>query len=178
MARRPGIRPRRSLLGSLDAAARHAFPVGFTLLLAILGGVSLGLHGLSPALVLPCVFFWTVYRPAVMPPPTVLAIGLLSDLLSGAPLGVGAVTLLAAQAGLLRWRVPLARQGAPGLWVGFMGVALLVGAAGWLLTCLLTVRLLPLAPALWQALLTAALYPPLAWLFTRAHRAIAEVDGE
>jgi rod shape-determining protein MreD len=53
-------------------------------------------------------------------------------------------------------------------------MATALAALQWLLTSLLTLRLVPLGPALFQATLAAGLYPLLAVLLVRAHRTIAE----
>jgi rod shape-determining protein MreD len=45
---------------------------------------------------LPCVVFWSVFRPGAMSPPVVFLLGLLLDLLTLAPLGTGVLTLLVA----------------------------------------------------------------------------------
>ena len=53
-------------------------------------------------------------------------------------------------------------------------MAIALAAVQWLLTSMLTLRLVPLGPALFQAMLAAGLYPLLALLLARAHRTIAE----
>src|SRR4051812_25621316 len=179
MERRPGIRPRPSLGRRLDVAARRSFPGATTALLLLLTAGPLGLPGqaqLQSAVVLACVFFWSLHRPASMPPPLVFALGLLADLLGYAPVGVGVLMLLIAHGLALLWRRELARQGFLMSWLAFVGVA--AGAAGlqWLLSSLLTFRLLPAAPALFQAALSAGLYPLLAVLLARAHATLAEPD--
>jgi rod shape-determining protein MreD len=62
------------------------------------------------------------------------------------------------------------------VWFAFAGFGTAAAAIGWVLTALLTFRLLPLAPAVFQAVLTAALYPALATLFIRAHRTVADPE--
>ena len=111
-----------------------------------------------------------------MPPPVVFLIGLLFDLLGYLPLGVGALTLLAVHGLALRWRRLLTRQGFLSVWLAFAAFAAGAAALGWVLTALLSFRLLPLGPALFQAVLTAALYPALAVLFIRAHRSVADPE--
>ena len=69
------------------------------------------------------------------------------------------------------------RAGAAGflaVWLAFAAFAAGAAALGWVLTALLSFRLLPIGPALFQAVLTAAVYPALAVLFIRAHRWSAE----
>ena len=95
---RPGIRPRASLGRRLDIAARFSFPACVTILLMLFHPGAIGDRGqaaLLPAVALCCVWFWSLFRPAAMPPPMVFLIGLLLDLLGYLPPGVGVLTLLA-----------------------------------------------------------------------------------
>ena len=51
--------------------ARHAFPVATTLLLMLLANAPLGIPGqagLVPAVAVVSVFFWSLFRPASLPP--------------------------------------------------------------------------------------------------------------
>ncbi len=70
----------------------------------------------------------------------------------------------------------LTRQGFLSVWLAFAGFAAGAAALGWVLTAVLVFRLLPVGPALFQAVLTAALYPALAVLFIRAHRTVADPE--
>ena len=172
----PGIRPRPSLWRQLDMASRAAFPAATTALLLLLLAAPLRLPGqaqLQPAAALACVFFWSLFRPASMAPPVVFALGLLSDLLGLEPPGISVLVLLVVHGLAVRWRV-LATQGFLMVWVAFVAVAAGAAALGWLLTSLLTFRLLPGSAALFQFGLTAGLYPLLAALFTTAQRGLAD----
>jgi rod shape-determining protein MreD len=175
----PGIRPPLTLGRRLDIAARHAFPAGCTVLLMVLAGAPFGIAGqaaLLPALTLACVYFWSLLRPAAMPPPVVFLIGLLFDLVGYLPLGVGPLTLLIVHGLALRWRTRLATQGFGAGWVVFGLFAGGAAALSWILASVLSFRLLPPAPALFATLLTTALYPALAVLFLRAHRTLADPE--
>lgn len=177
--RTPGIRPRPTLGRQLDAASRQAFPAACTVLLLLLFAAPLGVPGqasLQPAAALACVFFWSLFRPASMPPPAVFLLGLLADLLGLAPVGVSVLILLVVHGFALKWRRVLARQGFLLVWLAFMGMAAGAAALDWLLTSLLMVRLMPPDAALLRFVLSAALYPALAALFTRAHRGLADPD--
>ena len=157
--------------------ARRSFPGASTALLLLLSSGPLGLPGqaqLQGALALGCVFFWSLFRPASLPPLLVFALGLLADLLSYGPVGIDVLTLLIAHGLAMLWRRDLARQGALLIWLAFVAVAAGAAALQWALTSLLTFRLMPMAPALFQAALSAGLYPPLAAALARAHATIAE----
>jgi rod shape-determining protein MreD len=175
----PGIRPRATLRRRLDIAARHAFPASCTVLLMLLTLMPAGIADqavLLPAVTLACVYFWSLFRPAAMPPPLVFAIGLLFDLLGYLPIGVGVLTLLIVHGLALRLRRMLTQLGFVAVWLVFGGFAVGAALLDWALTSVITFRLLPIGPALFEAVLTAALYPALAVLFVRAHRTIADPE--
>ena len=175
----PGIRPRATLGRRLDRAARYAFPAGCTVLLMLLAEAPLGIAdqaAMLPVVTLACVYFWSLFRPGAMPPPVVFLVGLLFDLLGYLPLGVGALTLLTVHGLAVRWREVLIRQGFVWAWLAFAGFAVGSTALGWALTAVLVFRLLPVGPALFQALLTAALYPALAIPLIRALRTVADPE--
>lgn len=161
--------PSPSLLRRVDNLARAALPGFTTALLLILAAGPTGVPALVPATALPCVVFWSVFRPAAMSPPVVFLLGLLQDLLTLAPLGTGVVTLLVAHGLAVSWRRFLARQGFALVWLIFLGFAAGVAGAGYLLTALLNWTVPPLIPALHQAALTAGLYPLFALVLSRIH---------
>ena len=174
----PGIRPRPTLWRQLDMLGRTAFPASCTVLMLLALAAPLRLPGqaqLQPAAALGCVFFWSLFRPASMTPPVVFLLGLLLDLLGLEPIGISVLVLLAVHGLAVRWRV-LAMQGFLTVWLVFVAVAAAAAAADWALTSLLTFRLLPVSPALFQFGLTAGLYPVLAAVFTGTHRTLADPE--
>ena len=175
--RTPGIRPRPTLGRRLDATARACFPASCTVLLMLLTLAPFGFADqdvLLPAVTIACVFFWSLFRPASMPPPAVFLIGLFYDLLGYLPVGVGVLTLLALHGAVVRFRRSLARQGFLTVWLALAAAAAGSAAAIWALSSLLLFRVLPPGPAVFQCGLTVALYPALAVLFVRAHRSLAD----
>ena len=175
--RLPGIRPRLTIWRRLDITARHAFPAVCVALVMLVFSAPLGLPGqpeIQAAVALSCVFFWSVFRPDSMPPPAVFALGVFADLLGYAPPGVNVLVLLVAHGLALRWRRVLMRQGFLMVWLTFVSIAVGAATVQWMLTALLTFKLLPLGPALFQAELTAGLYPGIAVLLSWAHGTLAE----
>ena len=67
-------------------------------------------------------------------------------------------------------------RGFVAVWLAFAGFAAGAAALVWVTTALLTLRLLPVGPVLFQAVLAAALYPALAILFVRVDRTVADPD--
>lgn len=172
----PGIRPRPTMIRRLDMTGRMLFPAVSTAVLLLLLAAPLRLPGqaeLQLAFLLCTVFFWTVHRPSTMPPPLVFLLGVLADLLGDGPLGVSVLILLLMQAVVLRVRYSLIRQGFLVLWLAFVVVVAVAIAIDWGITSLLSLTLLPPAPALFQALIAAGIYPAFALLLMHAHRGIA-----
>jgi rod shape-determining protein MreD len=177
--RLPGIRPRQSVWRRLDMAARRCFPASTTALLLLITATPLGLPGqaeLQQAAALSCVFFWSLFRPASMPPVVVFLLGLLTDLLGYAPPGVSVLTLLVAHGFAVLWRRKLVRMGFLVVWIAFISVICGASALEWALTSLLTFRLLPPGSAFFQAAIGLGLYPLIAVMLTRAHQTLAEPE--
>jgi rod shape-determining protein MreD len=175
--RLPGIRPRQSLWRRLDASARWSFPASSTAVALMLTAAPLGLPGqaeLQASIALASVFFWSLFRPASMPPPVVFLLGLFADLLDYAPPGIGVLTLLIVHGLALRWRPMLVRQGFLLVWLSFVGVAAGASVLQWALNSVLVFRLLPPGPGAFQAAIAAGVYPALAVLLTRAHQTLAD----
>jgi rod shape-determining protein MreD len=175
----PGIRPRPSLGRRLDIMARHSFPATITVLLMLLCGLPFGFADqavLLPSVTLGAVFFWSLFRPGSLPPPVVFLLGFLLDLLGYLPIGCGILTLLLVHGMARRWRRMLTQQGFIMVWLAFICVGTGASALIWALTSLLSLRVMPIGPALFQAVLTAALYPALAALLIGAHRTIANPE--
>lgn len=168
--------PSPGLLRRLDDLARGALPGFATALLMVVAAGPTGVPALVAATVLPCVVFWSIFRPGAMSPPVVFLLGLLHDLLTLAPLGTGIVTLLVAHGLAVSWGRFLARQSFLFVWLCFLGFAAGAAALGYVLTGLLNWLVPPLAPALHQAALTAGMYPLFAFVLTRVHRMMLRAE--
>ncbi|GAB0112841.1 rod shape-determining protein MreD [Acidisoma sp. C75] len=176
MEKTPGIRPRRGWGQRLDKAGRQAFPAATTLAGMILLSAPLGIPGqsqLMPAFTLASVFFWTLFRPAALPPPLVFLIGIFADLLGEMPLGSDVLVFLLTQLLVVRSRRSLPQKGFLVVWLVFISVSGVAAILQWGLASLMSWVLYPPIAPMTQFLLTAGLYPLLATVFTRAHRSIA-----
>ncbi|MEC9344600.1 MAG: rod shape-determining protein MreD [Pseudomonadota bacterium] len=157
-----------------------AVPGLLAVLLVMLGVVPLGVPFVGPMLpdfALIAVYVFAVQRPDLMPHWLAFLVGLLQDLLSGGPLGFGALICLGVQ-GLCsaQRRFLVGRPFAIG-WIAFALVALAAGVVGWLLACVYYFTLVAPAPALLQFAITVALFPLVAApLLTVCHR-LAQVGN-
>jgi rod shape-determining protein MreD len=162
--------PAPGLLRRLDRFARAAFPAVLTALLMVLASAPAGLPAAGPAIAFASVFFWSVFRPAILPPPAVFALGLLQDLLGFAPLGSGVLVLLLVHGLALRARGFLARRSFLLVWLACAASAVLAAALSFALHAALTFSLPAPERAAAFVLLATGLYPLLALPFTRLHR--------
>ena len=179
--RNPGIRPTLTVGRRLDHAARAGFPATCTVIAMLLTLAPFGIPGQAvvlPAVTFACVWFWSVFRPAAMPPPAVFGIGVLLDLLGYLPLGVGVLVLLLVHGIARRWRRFLGQQGFGLVWLAFIPVGAGAALLSWALVAALTLKLVSPGLALFQAVLTGALYPVLAIPLAWAHRSVAEADTQ
>ena len=152
----------------LEAGLRAALPVTLTLLLTLVCALPLGppaLGQVMPALPVICVFYWTVYRGDLMPLVATFVIGVLYDALTGAPLGGSAIVLLVLQAVAASQRRFFHGKTLAVAWAGFAAMAAMAAALGWLVASLYHLQPLAMAPGVFQALLTIAIYPMLALPF-------------
>ena len=123
-----------------------------------------------PHLLLAAVFYWAVYRPTLMPPWYVFVLGLLMDTLSGLPLGLNALILVAVHWIVRMQRVYLMGQSFLGLWIGFAVTCFLSASAQWSLYALVSRALVPAGPTLASAGVTILVFPLISLLFIAVHR--------
>lgn len=160
------------LLHAAERASRTLLPGLALALLLILAAAPWGLPGqasLALALLSDTALFWSLFRPRALPPPVLLALGLLADLLFDSPPGLTALALLLAAALIRRLRPRLVRQGFPLIWLASSAAAAAGLALFWGGACLTAGRLLPPAPLLLAAALAAGLFPPLLRLLRPLH---------
>jgi rod shape-determining protein MreD len=161
----------------VDTGLRAITPVLLAFLLLVLSRLPFGIEGLEsamPLLTLMAAYFWTIYRPNLMPSIALFFLGLLQDLVTGGPLGLMALVLL-----LVHWivdaqrRVFLGKSFVVGWW-GFGLIALGAELAIWVLASIYYDQLLGIRPFAFQFMLTVAIYPCFAWLFSWVQRAIVK----
>lgn len=131
----------------------------------------------KPHLLLMAVYYWSVYRPTLVPPFLCFALGLALDIVSGAPAGINAFTLVAA-----RWTVSSQRRFLMGqpyvtLWAVFALVNILAALAQYLLFALVFRQWPPFPPAAFSVLAGIFLFPPVTLLLVLNHRILPVASG-
>ena len=159
----------------LDTIARRILPVAITVILAMAASVPLhvpGFYAVAPAVTLISVYYWTIFRPDLMPASAIFAIGLFQDVLSGAPLGVNALVLLLVFAVVLGQRRFFLGKSFLVMWWGFALIVVGSLAVTWMVLSSLEGRALDPMPALFQGVVTLAVFPFLTWIFIRSQQAL------
>jgi len=159
----------------LDTIARRILPIAITLLLAMAAAVPLHIPGSSvliPAVTLVSVYYWTIFRPDLMPAPAVFAIGLFQDVLSGTPLGVNALVLLLVFAVVLGQRRFFLGKSFLVMWWGFVLIVAGALACTWMILSSLERAIINPLPAVFQGTVTLALFPILTRIFIRSQQAL------
>ena len=161
----------------LDRNARKLLPSLTALLLGLLVVVPIGIPDwgrLAPPLMLVAVYYWSLSRPGLMPPSAAFVLGLFQDLLTGAPLGSGALILVLVQWILRSQQRFLANRPFLLLWAGFAPVVFGAAILEWLVYAMFTFTVAPFSEGLVRALLGFVLFPVVAGLvLIPAHRALA-----
>ncbi len=156
------------------SAARFV-PTATLLMLALLSVLPLRFPdyaAVAPLLALAGIYYWTIYRPNLLPPAAVFLCGLVLDLLSGAPLGVAALVFLLTRIVVLPQRRFFVDRLFPFVWGGFTLLAVAAIAFLWLLGSVLTGVMLDMRAAALQWVLTVACFPAVAYLLMRVQRAV------
>lgn len=162
-------------LQRLDAVARSLLPAALTVLLGLVVLVPLGEWGLAPvlpALTIIAVYYWAVHRPDLMPVWAAFLLGLFQDLVSGQPIGLGALSLVIVHGIVSTQRRVFLSATFGVMWSIFAAIAFVTTVLDWVLICLINLQLVDPEPGLFRYLATVAAYPCLAWVFARAQRAV------
>ena len=167
-------------LPRVNSGIARTLPLATTVLAAVIAILPVQLPGyaaLTPAFTLMAVYHWTIYRPDLLPPIGLFAVGLAEDLLSGAPVGVGALVLLLARAAVLRYRRYFINRTFPFVWTGFALLGATAMVVEWALDCLYQLTLLDLRSTMFRTVLTIAIFPVASFALGRTQRALIGAPG-
>jgi len=150
---------------------RYAAIYAFIFLMLILEMITLPAPlniAMNIPFILVTVYYWSIYRPSIIPPAIVFAIGIIVDLVTGAPPGVGAIILVGLHWAISNQRAFLSAQNFPMIWLVFAMVLLGIVFAEWLVFGMLNLKWSPLNTAISQFLLGIVAFP---FVFFMSHLA-------
>ena len=162
-------------LPRVNNGAGRVLPVATTLLAAVISVLPLQIPGyaaLTPVFTLMAAYHWTIYRPDLLPPLALFAVGLTEDLLAGSPIGVNALLLLLTRMAVLSYRRYFVNRRFPFVWTGFTLLTAVAMVALWVLHCILDLSLLDFRDTVIRGALTVAIFPLASFMLGRAQRAV------
>ncbi len=148
----------------MDTWVRHLLPFTVTFLLLLLSVIPLHLPNyasIAPILPLMGVYYWAIYRPDLFPAWMAFLIGLVYDFLSGTPIGINALVLLLVQGVSAGQRKFFAGKSFLVAWWAFGLLAAGAIALSWMLSLMLTSRLMDAKAATFEYLLMMGIFPVL-----------------
>lgn len=126
----------------------------------------------TPIIPLVVVFFWAIYSPEFLPAPSVFVIGLLQDLLTGAPLGLWASVYLVTQYIVSSQRAYFMGREQKVVWLGFALAASAASLILWLVMSLMSGVMLPVRALAGQVAATILIYPLFGAAFRELHQRV------
>ena len=152
--------------------ARAGIPFTLSVFLILFAVLPYGLPKSSlaaPILALISVYYWSLFRPELMPAGAAFLLGLMVDILSGGPPGLNALVLIMVNWAASGQRRALAGKSFAVGWLGYLLIA--AGAAGtnWFMASLFHATFIEPVPLLVSHAVGTAVYPLVAVLLARAH---------
>jgi len=129
-------------------------------------------------LVIMAIYYWSVYRPTIVPLWFVFAAGILLDLLSGLPVGLNAFIFITIRLLILDQRLFLTGQHFLTVWLGFIGVCAAAMSVQWILFGLIHWHWTPFQPMLVMIVLGIFLFPVVSVLLHLTHRLLPMLQNQ
>jgi rod shape-determining protein MreD len=157
-----------SLSYQINQFLRGSVPFWLSVFLVFMSVLPLKIQGfdiVTPSFLSIAVFYWSLHRPYLMPAIAVFFLGLLSDILTGAPMGLSSFILLIIHVIAVSQRQVFVGKAFLQLWWGYLLISSAMTLVTWILVCIYSQSLFPVVPIITQFLLTVLFFPLLAWFF-------------
>lgn len=119
---------------------------------------------IMPFLTLIGVYYWSVFKPELVPVSVVFVLGLLQDILLGSPFGLMSLLLVIVQQFIFSQGRQFLERDFLFNWFVFVMIVIGFGALSWAITSLYFRVFLDFVDVLGQILLTIAFYPLITWV--------------
>lgn len=120
---------------------------------------------IMPFLTLIGVYYWSVFKPELLPVGVVFVLGLLQDILLGSPLGLSSLLLVVVQQFIFFQGRQFLERDFLFNWFVFVMLVIGFGFLSWAITSLYFKVFLDYLGVIGQILLTIAFYPIITWVF-------------
>lgn len=156
---------------------RQTVPVVTMLLLALISSMPLSsshAFEIFPMLNIIVIFYWTVYRPDLVPPVVLFLIGLMDDVVMGTPLGLMAGIFILLRGVTLTQRQFFIGKSFYVTWLGFSIISAFCICLIWVLVALFAGRLGIVITPFIKYVITLLSFPSAAWLLVRIQRYLVD----
>lgn len=118
------------------------------------------------------IYYWSIYRPTLIPPLLVFLIGASLDLISGFPVGLSSFVFLVIRKTVSDQRLFLTGQSFMAVWLGFALVSVISTLVQWMLFGLMHFHWTPLQPVNLTIIAGILLFPVIAFILNLSHRVL------
>jgi rod shape-determining protein MreD len=155
-------KPFEIFLEYAEQTGRRVLPYGLMVVLLGFNNIAVPFSltsDIKAPLFLMALYYWSIYRPTLVPPWLAFLCGVAADVLSGGPMGLSACLFV-----LIQWLVSDQRRFLMGqsfvvVWIGFFFVSIIAALIEWLLFGLVHFNWPSLQPKLFSVLLGFSIFP-------------------
>jgi len=123
-------------------------------------------------------YYWSIYRPTLIPPLLVFAVGVCFDLLSGWPVGLSSFIFLLLRHVIVSQRVFLTGQPFTVVWIGFMMAGLGAISLQWLLFGLTRLQWGGIDPVIITSFVAIMLFPFVSLVLHFSHKVLPYIQDQ
>ncbi|MGN7437974.1 MAG: hypothetical protein ACTHOO_04950 [Alcanivorax sp.] len=123
-------------------------------------------------------YYWSIYRPTLIPPVLVFIIGICYDLLSGWPVGLNALILLTLRHNVSSQRLFMTGQQFIVVWLGYTFVSAVALFLQWGCFGLLRLNWSAVEPILTSWTFGVFLFPVVSVILHLSHKMLPEIQGQ
>ncbi len=137
-----------------------------------------GTASLNIALIMMVIYYWSIYRPMLIPPILVFVAGICFDSLSGWPLGISAFIFLLMRQSVGGQRLFLTGQPFSVIWLGFIVAISIASLLQWLIFSIIYFQWAPLIPIMVTLIASVIMFPLIALALHLSHKLLPEMHDQ
>lgn len=167
--------------GNFEKIARLSVPFIVMFALFILNIVFVStpqLISVDIPLIMMVIYYWSIYRPTLVPPILVFLAGVFFDALSGWPIGVSAFIFLLLRQSVSGQRLYLTGQPFIVIWLGFMGALTVALCLQWALFSLIFLHIAPILPSSLTLTASILMFPLVSFALHLSHKLLPDQQDQ
>ena len=160
-------------LGRIEHLARLSVPYALMAGLFLMSFISVPeplSFILKAPFILMVLYYWSLFRPTLLPYWLVFLAGLCVDLLSGFPVGLHALLFIACRAFVSSQRRFLIGQTFMMIWLGYVLVSIAFTALQWFALSLISLNILPIAGVMYEGMQGVVIFPVVLLMLHVTHK--------